>query len=159
MQSCYTPSREADCIELCPDYFATVCPKIQKAPYVCNGCPKLRRCSLQHAFYSAQQADEASHELLVSCRDGVNQSPADIAILDDIISPLLKQGQSLAHIYAHHGHEIPCCRRTLYNYIDKGIFTAKNIDLRRRVRYKCKERKKRYKGQPFCQGISYRSYL
>ncbi|NSB31215.1 IS30 family transposase [Clostridium saccharoperbutylacetonicum] len=63
-------------------------------------------------------------------------------MLDAIISPLLKQGQSLAHIYAHHGHEIPCCRRTLYNYIDKGVFTAKNIDLRRRVRYKCKERKK-----------------
>jgi len=54
---------------------------------------------------------------------------------------LLKQGQSLAHIYAFHGHEIPCSRRTLYNYIDKGVFTAKNIDLRRRVRYKCKPRK------------------
>ncbi|OOM67283.1 hypothetical protein [Clostridium sp. BL-8] len=84
----------------------------------------------------------ASQELLVSCRDGINQSPAGITILDNIISPLLKQGQSVAHIYAHHGHEIPCCRRTLYNYIDKGVFTAKNIDLRRRVRYKCKERKK-----------------
>lgn len=48
----------------------------------------------------------------------------------------------MAHIYAHHGHEIPCSRRTLYSYIDKGVFTARNIDLRRRVRYKCKERKK-----------------
>jgi len=141
-KSCYDPSREADCRELCPDYTMTVCTKIQKAPYVCNGCPKIKRCTLQHALYSAQQADEASQELLVSCRDGINQSPADIAILDDIISPLLKQGQSLAHIYAHHGHEIPCSRRTLYNYIDKGVFTAKNIDLRRRVRYKWKERKK-----------------
>jgi IS30 family transposase len=103
---------------------------------------KFKRCDLQHALYSAQKADEASHELLVSCRDGINQSPADIAMLDDLISPLLKQGQSLAHIYAHHGHEIPCSRRTLYNYIDKGVFTARNIDLRRRVRYKCKERKK-----------------
>jgi Transposase and inactivated derivatives, IS30 family len=139
---CYVPSREADCTELCPDYTTTVCPRIKKAPYVCNGCLKIKRCTLQHSLYSAQQADMASQELLVSCRDGINQSPADIAILDAIISPLLKQGQSLAHIYAHHGHEIPCCRRTLYNYIDKGIFTARNIDLRRRVRYKCKERKK-----------------
>ncbi|EKQ57325.1 MULTISPECIES: IS30 family transposase [unclassified Clostridium] len=141
-KSCYNPSREADCKELCPDYTIKVCPKIQKAPYVCNGCQKIKRCTLQHALYSAQQADMASQELLISCRDGINQSSADIAILDNIISPLLKQGQSLAHIYAHHGHEIPCCRRTLYNYIDKGVFSAKNIDLRRRVRYKCKERKK-----------------
>lgn len=103
---------------------------------------KFRRCELQHALYLAQQADESSHDLLVSCRDGINQSLADIALLDELISPLLKKGQSLAHIYAHHDHEIPCSRRTLYNYIDKGVFTAKNIDLRRRVRYKCKERKK-----------------
>lgn len=64
-----------------------------------------------------------------------------MALLDDLISPLLKQGQSLAHIYAFHGHEIPCSRRTLYNYIDKGVFTAKNIDLRRKVRYESKPRK------------------
>lgn len=142
-KTCYDPSREADCQEICPDYAATVCSKIQKAPYVCNGCPKFKRCSLQHALYSAQRADDTAHDLLVSCRNGINQSPADIALLDDLISPLLKQGQSLAHIYAHHGHEIPCCRRTLYNYIDQGVFTARNIDLRRRVRYQCKERKKR----------------
>jgi IS30 family transposase len=139
---CYLPSGIESCYEICPDYIEKVCPTIQKAPFVCNSCLKLRRCDLQHALYSAQKADEASHDLLISCRDGINQSPADIAILDELISPLLKQGQSLAHIYANHGHEIPCSRRTLYNYIDKGIFTARNIDLRRRVRYKCKERKK-----------------
>ena len=141
-KQCYDNTlRRRKCTLICPDYQGKVCPKIQKAPYVCNGCLKSRRCDLQHAFYSAQQADESACELLVSCRDGINQSPADIAILDELISPLLKQGQSLAHIYAHHGHEIPCSRRTLYNYIDKGVFTARNIDLRRRVRYKCKERK------------------
>lgn len=51
----------------------------------------------------------------------------------------MKKGQSIAHIYAHHGHEIPCCRRTLYNYIDKSLFTARNIDMRRRVRYKVRK--------------------
>jgi Transposase and inactivated derivatives, IS30 family len=141
-KSCYDPSRREGCKEICPEYIGTICSKIKKAPYVCNGCLKIKRCTLQHAFYSAQQADEAYHDLLVSCRDGISQTPVDIAMLDNMISPLLKQGQSLAHIYAHHGYEIPCCRRTLYNYIDKGVFTAKNIDLRRRVRYKCKERKK-----------------
>lgn len=140
---CYdTRLRIRKCSLICPDYHERSCSKIHKAPYVCNGCPKIKRCEMQHALYSAQQADESSHELLVSCRDGINQSPADIAMLDELISPLLKQGQSMAHIYAHHGYEIPCSRRTLYNYIDKGIFEAKNIDLRRRVRYKLKERKK-----------------
>ncbi len=141
-KNCYdTTHRISRCILLCPDYIEPRCQQIQKAPYVCNGCHKVKRCDKQHSFYSAQQADEASHELLVSCRSGINQEAVDIALLDDLISPLLKQGQSLAHIYAFHGHEIPCSRRTLYNYIDKGVFTARNIDLRRRVRYRCKPRK------------------
>ncbi|MEG0367395.1 MAG: IS30 family transposase [Coprobacillus sp.] len=140
-KSCYDPSKEADCRLLCPDYTPTVCPNIAKAPYVCNSCHKVKRCLLQHAFYSAQQADQDYHSLLVDSRVGINQEPVDIALLDDLISPLLLNGQSLAHIYAHHGHQIPCSRRTLYNYIDKGIFTARNIDLRRKVRYKLKPRK------------------
>lgn len=129
------------CSYLCPEYKEPQCPSVRKAPYVCNSCSKIKRCNKHKAFYIAQNADTSSHELLVSCRLGINQDPADIAMLDDLISPLLKQGQSLAHIYAFHGHEIPCSRKTLYNYIERGVFTARNIDLRRRVRYKCKPRK------------------
>ena len=133
--------RVSKCRYLCPEYKEPQCELIQKAPYVCNSCSKIKRCNKNKAFYIAQNADKSSQDLLVSCRQGINQDPADIAILDELISPLLSQGQSLAHIYAFHGHEIPCSRKTLYNYIDQGVFTAKNIDLRRRVRYKCKPRK------------------
>lgn len=62
------------------------------APYVCNCCPKIKRCNKQKAFYITQNTDQASHDLLVSCCTRINQDPADIAILDDLISPLLKQG-------------------------------------------------------------------
>ena len=129
------------CTAHCPEYLEPQCPSISKAPYVCNRCAKSRTCNKNKAFYIAQNADKSSQDLLVSCRKGINQDPADIALLDELISPLLAQGQSLAHIYAFHGHEIPCSRKTLYNYIDQGVFTAKNIDLRRKVRYKCKPRK------------------
>lgn len=61
--------------------------------------------------------------------------------LNDLISPLIKKGQPLSHIFAVHADEIPVCRRTLYNYLDQRVFTARNIDLPRRVRYK--RRKKR----------------
>lgn len=36
---------------------------------------------------------------------------------------------------------VPGIQTTLYNYIDQGVFSARNIDLRRKVRYKCKPRK------------------
>lgn len=129
------------CSYLCSEYREPQCASISKAPFVCNHCARQRTCNKEKAYYIAQNADQSSQELLVSCRQGINQAPADIAMLDTLISPLLAQGQSLAHIYAFHGHEIPCSRKTLYNYIDQGVFTAKNIDLRRKVRYKCKPRK------------------
>lgn len=129
------------CSYLCPEYREPQCDVVCKAPYVCNHCAKQRTCNKNKAYYIAQNADKSYHDLLVSCRQGINQNVADIALLDDLISPLLAQGQSLAHIYAFHGHEIPCSRKTLYNYINQGVFTARNIDLRRKVRYKCKPRK------------------
>lgn len=142
-KSCFDVKRMVSkCTFICPEYTEPQCPLVQKAPFVCNHCLKLKRCNKNKAFYIAQNADKSSQALLVSSRIGINQHPADIALLDDLISPLLKKGQSLAHIYAFHGHQIPCSRKTLYNYIEQGVFTARNIDLRRKVRYKCKPRKK-----------------
>ena len=141
-KSCYDIKLQVSkCSYLCSEYREPQCASISKAPFVCNHCARQRTCNKEKAYYIAQNADQSSQELLVSCRQGINQAPADIAMLDTLISPLLAQGQSLAHIYAFHGHEIPCSRKTLYNYIDHGVFTAKNIDLRRKVRYKCKPRK------------------
>lgn len=141
-KSCYDVKLQVSkCSYLCPEYQEPQCASISKAPFVCNHCARQRTCNKNKAYYIAQNADKSSQELLVSCRQGINQAPVDIAMLDKLISPLLAQGQSLAHIYAFHGHEIPCSRKTLYNYIDQGVFTAKNIDLRRKVRYKCKPRK------------------
>lgn len=141
-KSCYDVKLQVSkCSYLCSEYREPQCASISKAPFVCNHCARQRTCNKEKAYYIAQNAEQSSQELLVSCRQGINQAPADIAMLDTLISPLLAQGQSLAHIYAFHGHEIPCSRKTLYNYIDQGVFTAKNIDLRRKVRYKCKPRK------------------
>lgn len=128
------------CTNICPQYEEKICNRLERAPYVCNGCAKKANCLLRRSYYSAKQAQDGYLELLVSSREGINQSPVDIAMIDALISPLLKKGQSLAHIYAHHGSEIPFCRKTLYNYIDKSVFTARNIDLRRRVRYKVRKR-------------------
>ncbi len=105
------------------------CDFVRKAPYVCNHCSCQQTCPKSKIYYIASDADKSYQNLLVSCRQGINQSPTDIALLDDLISPLLAQGQSLAHIYAFHKHEITCSRKTLYNYINQGIFAAKNINL------------------------------
>lgn len=63
-------------------------------------------------------------------------TPEELQKLNDLISPLILNGQPLSHIFAVHADEIPVCRRTLYNYLDQHVFQTRNIDLPRRVHYK-----------------------
>lgn len=42
----------------------------------------------------------------------------------------------MSHIYASHGKELGCSRRTLSKYIDLRVFSAKNGDLLRKIKYK-----------------------
>ena len=47
-----------------------------------------------------------------------------------VISPLIAQGQSHYQIITNHP-KLDMSVRTLYNYLDEGILTARNIDLKR----------------------------
>ncbi len=51
---------------------------------------------------------------------------------DQIISPLIEQGQSPYQILTNHP-ELDMSVRSMYTYIDKGLFTARNIDLKRQA--------------------------
>ncbi len=136
----YCPKAEIKCIYICPNYVPRTCIKLSKPPYVCNGCGKRINCLMEMRIYSAKYADDCYREKLVSSREGINQTPESIMRMDNLVTPLFRKGQSIAHIYAHHAKEIGCSRRTLYNYLDQSVLTARNLDLRRRVKYK--ERRK-----------------
>ncbi len=122
------------CLEFLP--YEKYCSVRKKPPYVCNGCKYVNNCNLEHWFYDAKRAQKKYENTLSDSRKGINLTPEELQKLNDLISPLVLKGQPLSHIFAVHGDEIPVCRRTLYNYFDKRIFTARNIDLPRRVRYK-----------------------
>ena len=124
------------CIDICKVYEPIQCEKLLKPPYVCNGCGKRINCLLEKKVYSSKYADDTYRGLLTSCREGINQTPKSIQKMNDILSPLIKKGQSIAHIYAHHAEELGCSRKTTYTYIDAGIFDVINLDLRRTVKYK-----------------------
>ncbi len=80
--------------------------------------------------------------------------------MDRLVSPLLKRGQPLAHIFAEHQQEIPCSRRTLYHYIQQGAFSATNLDLPRKVRYKPRKagKPKVHTVPPYRAGRTYKDF-
>ena len=133
--------RKFRCSDVCKFYKPRECEKLNKPPYVCNGCSKRTNCMMDKKIYSSKYAQDSYETLRTTSREGINQTPESIQKLDNLLSPLLKKGQSIAHIYASHADEIACSRRTIYSYIDRGVFQARNIDLRRKVVYKQRRRK------------------
>lgn len=122
------------CSSSCILYKKYVCPKLSKPPYVCNGCPERSKCSLEKHLYRASYAQKESESVRSESRSGFALSESERKQMDDIVSPLLRKGQSLHHIAVHHADELMKSERTLYAYINSGLFTARNIDMPRTVR-------------------------
>ena len=120
----------------CKWYVPDSCKKLLKAPYVCNGCVFEKMCKKDHAYYSAYKAQRAYEHELSASRKGVRATVEELDRLDRIISPLVRQGQSLNHILANHKDEIGLSEKTLYNYVNANVFEVKDIHLPKKVSYR-----------------------
>ena len=125
------------CNQTCKDFKKERCKRLDKAPYVCNGCTKkINHCTIAHKYYyNGRAADRKYRELLISSRSGINMTKHQLHQKDQIISPLIEQGQSPYQILTNHP-ELDMSVRSMYTYIDKGLFTARNIDLKRQAKFK-----------------------
>ena len=120
------------------------CSKLEGAPYVCNGCEQRNKCrKIKYYYYAKFANDEYSEKLRVS-RMGINITKEEVYEVDRLVTPLIKEKhQSISHIYANHPDEISFSRTTMYNYVDLGVFSFRNIDLPRKVKYKKRKENKK----------------
>lgn len=125
------------CNQTCKDFEKERCSRLDKAPYVCNGCTKeINHCTIAQKYtYNARFSDRKYHEKLSDSRAGVNLTKHELRKKDGIISPLIQQGQSPYQIVTNHP-ELNLSVRTVYSYLDQGLFTARNVDLKRKVKFK-----------------------
>lgn len=125
------------CNTVCRDFVRERCTRLDRAPYVCNGCDmKISRCTIAHKYrYDALFADRKYRELLSSSREGINMTRQELRRLDAVISPLIAQGQTPYQIVENHP-ELDVSVRTCYSYIDQGLLCARNIDLKRKAKFK-----------------------
>ena len=137
------------CTTDCPDYEPFKCNRRDRSPGACNGCPNWSRCRFDKIVYDPHLAQKAYQETLVDARQGVNLTYQEAKEMAQIVTPLLKQGQSPYMIVSNHP-ELGICEKTLYNYIESGVFQeitgVAPLDLRRQVSRKLpKARKQQYK--------------
>lgn len=140
----------------CPDYSEIPnCDTLNKFPFVCNGCSKESKCKLPKYFYDHEKAYVKSRENLVNTRTHIYTNEINLVAIDSIVSPLIKRGISLEVILSTHP-EIGLSLATLYTYINNGLLSVKNIDLKRKVRYK--KRVKKLNTQPTYNYLNNRYY-
>ena len=115
------------------------CPLLDKAPFVCNGCPKRRQnCGFKKIFYLAKQAQKQYEQTLVEAREGIPLNSKTFWDMDKIISDGVKKGQHIYHILKTHNLDVSSS--TVYRHIRKGYLSIAPIDLARAVKFK--ERRK-----------------
>ena len=130
------------CNEACPNFVEETCKTLGKPPYVCNGCKSIRSCTLRKQVYDAKEAQKAYETNRSDSRTGIDLTPEELQRLDDIITPLIRQGQSIHQICVNNADDIMCDERSIYNYVDAGVLSVGNIDLPRKVRYRKRRKKK-----------------
>ena len=147
------------CNDHCPDFMEEVCQGRFKPPYVCNGCEQLGKCTLKKLIYNAEDAHIKACANLSECRTGIMAAESDLMRINALITPLIKQGQSIHQIYVNHVDELMCSEKTLYNYIDACFFDVRNIDLPRKVKYRPRYKKPEFKVDRSCRiGRNYESF-
>ena len=119
-----------------------LCDKLNKPPYVCNGCASRNGCKRKKYYYYANDAQISYNDRKSNSRKGIDMTSSEFKYLNDIVTDEIKKGHSFSMIIRNHKEEFPVGKRTLYNYVEKGYLDIINLDLPRKVRYKKRIKRK-----------------
>ena len=149
------------CNSTCPDFKSRdySCPRLNKAPFVCNGCEDKKYCRLDKFYYRSNIAHNRYRTMLIESREGINMTAEKLATLDAVVSPLILKGQSPYLICLNHP-ELGVSERTLYNYVASGALSVGNLELAKKVKYKLRHNHKiQIKDRQIFQNRTYDDFL
>lgn len=117
------------------------CPKLLKAPFVCNGCEKQNHsnCIYPRRKYAAKSAQSEYETVLVESREGIPLTKQDFYDTEQIISDAVKDGQHIYH--AIQANALTVSKSTVYRHIHKGYYKISTLDLPRAVKFKPRKSK------------------
>lgn len=149
----------------CADFKPFTCNRRDRSPGACNGCSKYTYCRYDKYRYKADFSHKKYREDLVDSRTGINMSYEECKAMADIIVPLIEAGHSPYHIVTNHP-ELNISEKTLYNYIENGIFREfglLDIDLRiktkRKITKKASNKYKKREDKKYLNGRTYDDFI
>lgn len=136
------------------------CPKLLKAPFVCNGCSKRNHsnCRYPRRIYHAKTAQQEYESVLVESREGIPLTKEEFYKTEQIISSAVKSGQNVYH--AIQANNLSVSKTTVYRHIECGYYTISKIDLPRAAKFKPrKEQKGEYVPKGVKIGRSFEDFM
>lgn len=112
------------------------CERLSKSPYVCNGCKSRSGCRKERYTYYARKADDSYREVKSESRKGINLTPEEVYTINTTLTPLIKKGQTINHLYINHPDILDFSKPSFYNYVNNGVFEFGPLDFPRIVKYK-----------------------
>lgn len=131
--------KQRDCRRFCPEFRGggRKCEKLERPPYVCNGCKCQRGCSVRARwYYSAVIADATSKERRCRSRQGIDMDPIRAALVLDQVRDAIGRGMSPYEISVAYASAIGVSPSTIYRWVERGYAGMANIDLERKVGFK-----------------------
>ena len=110
------------------------CPRLKKAPFVCNGCDQSKRCAFVQKFYFAARAHHEYRDILIESREGTPLNKQEFYESNDIITAGIKRGQRLYHIME--SNDISFSKSTAYRHLKRGYLGITPMDMPRVVKFK-----------------------
>ena len=117
------------------------CPRLLRAPFVCNGCEKrsYASCKYIRRKYFAKEAQKEYELVLSESREGIPLNKAEFYETEQTISTAVKAGQHIYH--AIHANKLPVSKSTVYRHITKGYYSISPLDLPRALKFKPRKTK------------------
>ncbi len=153
--------RYGNCNNLC-DHFTPypTCKTCNRYPYVCNACDKKKDCKSPKYYYKAHVAHLEYKDNVSLWKEGPKLDGVNLKELDKIIKDGVDRNISIEVIIAT--NQLTISPSTVYRFIDQGLLSVKNIDLKRQVRYKSRRNIKKTREKPinysYLEGRTFNDY-
>ena len=150
------------CTEKCRLFTPITCIDRDRNIGACNGCSKIKSCKLDKYLYKAEIAQKNYEYTLKDSRQGVNLTTSELIDIAHIVCPLILKGQAPYTILNNHP-EINLSEKTLYNYIEMGLFKdwgVSSLELKRKVKRRIKKKPLKKRKEPAdYTGRTYTDYI
>lgn len=134
------------------------CDKLNKFPYVCNGCPDLGSCRKSKYLYNSNEAHEQAQKKLKFSRTVSHFDDDTFEMIDNTIKNGVELGQPISHIIK--ANKLPVSKSSIYRWISDGIMTTTKMDLQKAIRYNTNQKdERRIRDYSFRKERKYEDYI